>query len=138
MTGRGTCLPWNLFSDNRRADRQLDLPAGDYAIFAKMTLDNSSQGASERFVFCKLEAGADFDKATVDLESGPAAPIAGERLARLGLTLQVVHHFDTPGSAVLRCGDNRFIHLAPGVQYQDLKIIAVEASNISNVFLGGN
>ena len=77
---------------------KLDLPAGDYAIFAKMSLDNLSQGATPKFVICRLEAGADFDEATVDLESGPAVPTE-EGVSRLGLTLQVVHHFDDPGSA---------------------------------------
>jgi hypothetical protein len=115
---------------------KLDLPACDYAISAKN--DSRQLLTPERFVFCRLEAGADFDEATADLKSGPAAPIADQGIAKLGLTLQVVHHFDTPGSVVLRCGDNRFIHIAPGVQYQDLKIIAVEASSISNVFLGSS
>lgn len=82
---------------------KLDLPAGDYAIFTKMTLRTTTEGGLTRHVVCRLEAGFDTDAAGAKLE--PAGSTDQEGLINeLGMTLQVVHHFDEPGSAVLKCG----------------------------------
>jgi len=108
---------------------KLDLPAGDYAIFAKMTLENTLESGITQTVVCRVEAGFDFDGAVAKLEPGDGL------LNQLGMTLQVVHHFDEPGSAVLKCG----VPFGQGtVEYTNLKITAIKASSISNVFLGGN
>ena len=115
---------------------KLDLPSGKYAIFVKMAVDNLSQGASSKFVSCRLEAGNDFDEVTVDLDSGPSGPVEDRGVSRLSLTMQVVHHFNDPGSTVVKCGDNAVVPGQPGVQYEDVKIIAIKASDISNVFVG--
>jgi hypothetical protein len=121
---------------------ELDLPAGDYAIFAKLTVEAEplfDQFSFQRPVICKLTAGSDFDQATVVLEkihnesSGEA-----DGSYRLGLNLLVVHSFTAPGSVVLRAAFGGALAVTPQVQFRDLKIIAIQASDISNVFLGGN
>lgn len=121
---------------------ELGLPAGDYAIFAKLTVEAEplfGEFSFQRPVFCKLTAGTDFDEATVVLEK-----IHTERSGesdgsyRLGLNLQVVHSFNTPGRVVLSAAFGGALTVTSQVQFRDLKIIAIQASDISNVFLGGN
>lgn len=56
----------------------------------------------------------------------------------MGLTLQVVHSFSESGSVVLSAAHAGALTVTPQVQFRDLKIIAIEASHISNVFLGVN
>lgn len=117
------------FGDELPQITKLDLPAGDYAIFAKMSLENTLESGITQNVICRVEAGFDFDSTVVKLE--PADGL----LNQLGMTLQVVHHFDELGSAVLKCG----VPFGQGsVEYTNLKITAIKASSISNVFLGGN
>jgi hypothetical protein len=53
------------------------------------------------------------------------------------LSLEVVHRFAEPGEAVLRCSKGAFAGDSP-MEVRNLKIIAVEAGSISNVFLGNN
>ena len=121
---------------------ELDLPAGDYVILAKLTLETEPLFDEFSFqlpVSCKLTAGADFDEAQTVLEAihseGSGQP---DGSYRMGLTLQVVHSFNAPGSVVLSAGHAGALTATPRVQYRDLKIIAIEASDISNVFLGSN
>jgi hypothetical protein len=111
----------------------LDLPAGNYAIFAKMTLVQPTDDAADVAgnVSCRLTAEADFDDAQLSLED------LGSFLGNIqGLTLQVVHHFAAPGEVALACKDTT--NVEDKVHYQDLKIIAIEAASLSNVFLGGS
>jgi hypothetical protein len=117
---------------------ELDLPAGDYVIFAKLIVEQpSSPGGYEHAVpvGCKLTAGNDFDVANGVLNIHPLSYsyLDGSNITEL--TLQVVHSFSEPGSVVL---SGSHASLAPSVRYRNLKIIAIEASSISNVFLGGN
>jgi hypothetical protein len=46
-----------------------------------------------------------------------------------------VHHLSAPGCVTLSCSEQDF---EPDLSYRDLKIIAIEGSSISNVFLGTN
>jgi hypothetical protein len=121
---------------------ELDLPAGDYVIFAKLTLESEplfDEFSFQRPVNCKLTAGADFDESGVVLEaihSDGSGETDGSY--RMGLTLQLVHSFNAPGSVVLSAAHGGTLTVMPRVQYRDLKIIAIEASDISNVFLGAN
>jgi hypothetical protein len=84
---------------------ELSLPAGDYAIFAKLTVEAEplfSEFSFQRPVFCKLTAGADFDDGTVVLEKiHNESSGESDGSYRLGVNLQVVHSFNTPGRAVL-------------------------------------
>lgn len=100
-------------------------------------------------VRCKLIAGADFDEATVVVEDEQDRNDNGvpdrDGATSLVMSLIVVHHFDEPGGANLFCVDGTPPNPefgTPGgdgdVKYEDLKLIAVEASGITNVFLGGN
>ncbi len=128
----------------------LDLPAGNFAIFAKMTLRNVDNIDDQSHpVRCKLTTGIDFDEATVIVEdeqdrNGNGVPDR-DGATSLVMSLMVVHHFDTPGGVTLLCADgtppNDEFGTIGGdgdVKYEDLKIIAIEASDVSNVFLGGN
>ena len=49
------------------------------------------------------------------------------------MTLQIVHDFSTPGSVTLSCYEDDSIL---DLYFSNLKITAIEASSISNVFLG--
>jgi hypothetical protein len=105
---------------------RLDLPAGSYAISAKLMLAN--EFGSVR-IGCRLSAGSDFDDAGVVVEESllPFFPYLDT------LNLSVVHHFTEPGTVTLACESlvgNQSTH------YRNLKIIAVQGSSISNVFLG--
>jgi hypothetical protein len=107
---------------------ELDLPGGSFAIFAKVTLENSDEAPiANDLVSCRLAAEADFDEAAVTVEH----PNFATDLANADtLNLQVVHHFPDPGSVALSCTAN-----FEGGTYRDLKIVAIEASQLSNVFL---
>ncbi|HEX6729601.1 MAG TPA: hypothetical protein VF074_06310 [Pyrinomonadaceae bacterium] len=125
----------------------VQLPAGDFSIFAKLTLRNvDSIDGDSHPVRCKLIADADFDEATVVVEDEQDRNDNGipdrDAATSLVMSLMVVHHFNEPGSAKLFCIDgtpanSEFGTLADDgdVKYEDLKIIAIKASGISNVFL---
>lgn len=125
----------------------LSLPAGKFAVFAKLTLRNvDSIDERSHPVQCMLKAGADFDEARVVVEDEQDRNDNGvpdrDGATSLVMSLMVVHQFDEPGGATLFCVDGT---TDPGsaagdgdVKYEDLKIIALEASSISNVFLGGH
>jgi hypothetical protein len=121
---------------------ELELPAGSYAIFAKIVLrrtDDLGEGAGTRFVRCRLTAENDSDEADTSVEKLHVEPDdhSVDGLTELGLNLQVVHHFATAVAVTVSCGEltNFITH---NVRFRHLKIIAIEAGNISNVFLGGN
>jgi hypothetical protein len=46
------------------------------------------------------------------------------------MALEVVHRFTEPGEAVVRCGS------VVGADFEFLKIVAVRATSVSNVFIG--
>ena len=111
----------------------LDLPAGHFAIFAKLMVVNDrfddDENGRDR-VICKLHALPDFDGAeTLVLENGfifreaygGADPASRSRLQHAWQRdPELLRRRLQPGSCVSR----------------DLKITAIEASSISNVFLG--
>jgi hypothetical protein len=107
---------------------ELDLPAGSYAIFAKVTLSNNVDAPIVNDgILCRLSAEVDFDEAAVTVEH----PNFATDLANVDtLNLQVVHDFPDPGSVALSCAAN----FEEGT-YRDVKIFAIEASQISNVYL---
>ena len=111
----------------------LNLPEGSFAVFAKMTLLNSTDDsifADYDRVRCRLVAGEDFDEATVSVEErGDAAFPAGSE-DTIGLNL--VHRFTEPGTVALTCFASDHME---NISARDLKIIAIEGSSVSNVFL---
>lgn len=120
---------------------KLDLPAGNYAIFAKLVLTAKQQEelpvTVKEFAQCNLSAGDDFDSSGALLEVEDDRPIVTVDNDRVVLSLEVVHRFAEPGEAVLRCAKGAFAGDSP-IEVRNLKIIAVEAVSISNVFLGSN
>ena len=111
---------------------KLDLPAGRFAIFAKLMVFNDrfddDENGRDR-VICKLHALPDFDGSeTLVLENGFIF-----REAAVGMTLQIVRDFSTPGSVTLSCYED---DSSLDLYFSNLKITAIEASSISNVFLG--
>jgi hypothetical protein len=122
----------------------VELPPGDYAVFAKLVLRNVD-GIDPRShpVRCQLIADADFDEATIVVEDEQDRNNNGtpdrDGATSLVMSLMVVHHFNEAGAAKLFCIDGspaESFALGDGdVKYEDLKIIAIKASGISNVFL---
>jgi hypothetical protein len=100
---------------------ELPLPAGRYAISAKLEADNVDAVALG--VQCELHAGLDFDKASVDLLE--PAPAHG------ALSLEVVHEFAGPGDAVVSCAGGTFG--AGSGRWSFLKINAIRVASVSNV-----
>ncbi|HEV8486378.1 MAG TPA: hypothetical protein VGV87_22735 [Blastocatellia bacterium] len=121
---------------------ELNLPAGDYVIFAKLTLEALKEPVAniKAHVTCRLSAGSDFDEAAVVLEQDHTEGFSSDGSNVMGLNLQVVHSFSASGSVVLK---GKFelppsLGVDPPVRLRNLKIMAIEASDISNVFLGAN
>jgi len=113
---------------------RLELPAGDFAVFAKFTVTNTfdnMDGADDR-VLCRLTAGADFDDAELVLLDDVKSLIEHPYNAAAGLNLQLVHHFSAPGAVILTCFEQ---DAASDLSLRDLKITALEAAGISNVFI---
>jgi len=104
----------------------LSLPAGNFAIFAKLYVEDPTAGPVDPdiTVVCRLEAGTDIDENSTEL----LPPW------RAALSLQVVHAFSSAGSAVVKCRDDQ---PAPNTTtvYRQLKITAIEQGSISNVAL---
>jgi hypothetical protein len=122
---------------------RLEVPEGDYAIFAKMQLSNLLE-AKDSLVWCRLTAGADSDEALVVLENtkeqGVEASWGGA--SRHVMKLQVVHRFESPGTVTVSCADGfdltEFVEgqsLDLNTMFTHLKIIAMRVSSISNVVL---
>jgi hypothetical protein len=134
-------IPNFVFGEELPQIAKLDLPAGNYAIFAKLVVTAKEvQDLSvtrKELVLCQLSAGNDFDRSSALLEVHDERPILAFTNDEVVLTLQVVHRFAEPGEAVLRCSKGPFAGEAL-MEYKNLKLIATEASSISNVFLGGN
>ena len=120
---------------------KLDLPAGNYAIFAKLVVTAKQPEelpvTVKEFAQCNLSAGNDFDNSSALLEVEDDRPIVTVDNDRVVLSLEVVHRFAEPGEAVLRCSKGAFAGDSP-MEVRNLKIMAVEAGSISNVFLGSN
>ena len=62
--------------------------------------------------------------------------LENEATSALTQSLEVVHRFSAPGSVLLSCAD--FKAVGDGeVLSEDLKLIAIRGSSLSNTFLGG-
>jgi Collagen triple helix repeat (20 copies) len=99
-----------------------NLPAGAYAIFAKVRADSTASSGGYSFLAqCTLSADADTDHASVELTDNAGTPVAA-RVAMM--PLQVLHTFGTTGSATLLC-------INSDVQYFDAKITAIKLAQVS-------
>ena len=108
---------------------QLQLPAGKYVITASVDVNNLFPTADDAAT-CELHAGADFDRGSPTLTA--PNPSSGIAFSAARVSLIVVHQFDAPGVAEMRCG-----HLSatePG-QWRFLKIVAIRVTNLSNGLL---
>lgn len=112
---------------------RLDMPAGTFTIFAKMTVTNTLDEGFDDRVLCTLRAEADFDQGELVLPEDLHTLIQHPYNDAGGLTMQVAHHFSAPGVVILSCYEQ---DAQPDLSYQDLKITAVEGSSLSKVFLG--
>ena len=76
---------------------ELPLPAGNYAIFAKLSLRNPFESGYTS-VSCRLDAGGDFDRTHTVVE-GPniGSLLENEGTSALTQSLEVVHRFSAPG-----------------------------------------
>jgi hypothetical protein len=117
---------------------QLDLPAGDFAITAKLTITNDIDDTTfflrDDTLQCELNAFPDFDSARLVLPDSASA--IGLHAHAAVVTLQLVHHFSAPGGVTLTCREIDEVNPDPDLSFEDLKITAIEGSSISNVFLG--
>jgi hypothetical protein len=131
-------LPFNV-SGQIPQIAKLELPAGSYAISAKLIVD-AKQGEEfptprKEFAFCRLFAGNDFDESSALVEVEDDRPIMVSTNDQVVLSLQVVHRFAEAGAAVLRCSKGAFAGDSP-MEASNIKIVAIEGSSISNAFLG--
>jgi len=108
---------------------RLAVPAGAYAISAKLTVTGPLLGVTD--VRCRLRAGEDFDESSVAV----SAVLNTEDFTHaLGMPLEVVHRFAEPGFAVLACAGG--VDALSTAHFEFLKIVAIRASSLSNQFLG--
>jgi hypothetical protein len=100
----------------------LSLPAGFYAISAKIVVGSNPNSFGHVFVHCSLNAGSDKDEATWfadNVDSG----------ATTSLPFALVHNFTSPGTVALRCDDDD-IGEANGLK---LKITAIRLGGMTDV-----
>lgn len=120
---------------------KLALPAGNYAISAKLVVEakqgEESSTTRKELAICRLFAGNDLDDSRALLEVEDDRPIEVSTNDEVVLSLQVVHRFAEAGEAVLRCSKGAFAGSRP-MEVRNLKIVAIEGGSISNSFLGGN
>jgi hypothetical protein len=109
--------------------RELALPKGKYAISA--TVDVSAGfDYGHANLECRLVAGADFDRAHIDLQ-GLLGVLADDTTPyEERIALSVAHEFTEPGAAVLKCKDDGS---GPGpAQWNFLKITAIRVATLTN------
>lgn len=132
-------LPRVIIGEEMPQIAKLDLPAGNYAIFAKLVVTAKQQEellvTVKEFAQCNLSAGNDFDNSSALLEVEDDRPIVAVDNDTVVLSLEVVHRFAEPGEAILRCSKGVFAGDTP-MEIRNLKMIALEGGEISNVFLG--
>jgi hypothetical protein len=98
-----------------------DLPAGSYAIFAKVRADGTPTTGAARWATCTLSAETDTDQAQTLMpkELDAAQP---SRVAML--PLQLIHTFGATGQVVLTCAPS-------SAQFYDGKITAIRVGQVT-------
>ncbi len=121
----------------------LHLPPGMYAIFAKTWVSATPGGIPGTRVNCKLQAGSSSDGTEVFLHEGDWAPafgLADDLALSASMSFMVVENLVHGGSVTLRCIDAA--HFNDGswgtghASWNDVKIVAIKTSDLSNVFMG--
>jgi hypothetical protein len=102
---------------------KMRIPAGNYVIFAKLTVWNGQN--IDDLLTCVLVAGADFDRSDTVL-TGNTVPYANYA----AMELNVVHHFARPGKVVLECTGYGVTTSASWI-----KITAIRVGTLSNIAL---
>lgn len=98
----------------------LRVPAGNYSVFAKLTVWNGQN--IDDTLTCKLVAGADFDT-SITVLTGNSVPFANYA----AMALNVVHHFSGRGKIHLQCTGGSVNTTASWI-----KITAIKAGPLSN------
>ncbi len=113
----------------------LNLPAGKYAIFAKMWVSADAGGSLlGTHVSCTLKAGTNSDQTDVVI---PEQDVGVDSSA--SMSFMVMENFTRPSAVGLGCydfeptSDGQFFGNAI---WHDVKITAIETSNLSNAFVG--
>jgi hypothetical protein len=108
-----------------------NIPAGSYAIFGKLHIDQRDPDVDEYYANCRLHAGADFDDALVSqLGPGQSGSEGTNDLRTDTLNMQVVHTYASDGGkAYINCRDTDTGDAYGG----DLKITAIRLGSLSNV-----
>jgi hypothetical protein len=103
----------------------IDLPAGSYAISAKVNLI-SSTGDTFSSVECRLIAEDDVDE-------GNLGDTDGDNL-RGEITLQLAHEFSSPGAASVVCTDNESSEdpTYNGAAWNNLRITAIRLGSLTS------
>lgn len=99
------------------------IPAGNYVIFAKLTVWNGQN--IDDTLTCELAAGADLDRSDTVL-TGNSVPYAD--LA--AMSLNIVHHFSRPGTVRLSCTSYGVTATASWI-----KITAIRVGNLTSTAL---
>ena len=105
----------------------LALPAGKYAIFAKLVITFDELDAEIEQVGCSLKAGDDFDR------GGRSSLEAGDNTSG-GISLMLLHEFAADGVAEVIChdfGHDFFLDQADAI-WSDLRITAIKLSSLQN------
>lgn len=108
--------------------RTLPLPAGKYAIFAKIQIVFAEFPADAHNAVCVLRAGSDVD--TGQMFSGE-----GEHPGHSVMSLMLLHEFDGEGLAELACTDfgNDDPNDYADAVWRDLRITAIKLGSFENV-----
>jgi hypothetical protein len=110
-----------------------NLPAGSYAIFGKIHVDQPMEDVNRVSVTCRLHAGADFDDAIVSqLAPAPGGSFGQGTLDLRAdtLNMQLVHTYASDGgTAFINCRDDD----VGDARGWDLKITAIRLGSVRNV-----
>ena len=102
----------------------LSVPAGKYAVFAKVTVEDIDPGFDTTSE-CQLDAGGTVDNGEAYAET----PTGASTESGIVIALEVVHEFTGSGGTInLLCADNDTVD-----QAKDIKIIAIRGPSLSNV-----
>lgn len=104
----------------------LNVPPGNYAIFAKLWLEDIDPGFDVS-VHCRLSAGGNFDDSMASADNPTEGTAGVGDRARIPMALQVVNTFASSGTITLQCTDENTIE-----QARFIKITAIRAASVTN------
>jgi hypothetical protein len=110
----------------------LALPAGRWAIFAKVHLDDEPAGGVHKTQYsaiCHLVAGTDTDYAIV---SGTSGTVVGGVSSGSTASMSLIHEFTAPGTASLNC----FSPASAPAGWTDARMTAIQVVGTVKVSAG--